>query len=100
MAAKHAYSSRQQRVEGVHPTTWCERFVNIHMRALRERVNTRVRTSRSVYAHRPSGDAFERAFQMILNSVAVRLALPAGEWHAVVSHDEFQSFGHCKPRDR
>jgi hypothetical protein len=36
-----------------------------------------------------AGDAAKRAFEMILNSIAMRLALPAGEFCAVVRNDEF-----------
>jgi hypothetical protein len=48
-----------------------------------------VRSSGPVNARASSGDALKRAFQMILNSVAVRLALPARERRAVISYDEF-----------
>jgi hypothetical protein len=49
------------------------------MCALREGVDACVRSPGPVNAHRLSGDAFKRAFEMILNSVAMRLALPACE---------------------
>jgi hypothetical protein len=57
------------------------------MCALREGVDACVRSPGPVNAHRPSGDAFKRAFEMILNGIAVRLTLPAGEWRAVVRDD-------------
>jgi hypothetical protein len=53
-------------------------------------MNTGVRPSRGVNAHNSTGDAFKRAFEMILHRVAMRLALPAGEWRAVISDDQFQ----------
>ena len=64
------------------------------MCTLRERVNACVRSSGPVNAHRPSGDALKRAFEMILDRIAMSLALPAGEWRAVVRDDEFQSSRH------
>ena len=60
------------------------------MRALRERVDTGVRSSSAVNARRLAKNALKRALQTILDGVAMRLALPAGEWSAVVRNDEFQ----------
>jgi hypothetical protein len=57
--------------------------------ALREAMGARVRSSGPVNARGSSADELKCAFQMILNSFAVRLALPAGEWRAVISYDEF-----------
>jgi hypothetical protein len=48
-----------------------------------------VRSACPMNARGSSGDALKRAFEMILNRVAVRLALPAGEWRAIISDDEF-----------
>ena len=53
-----------------------------------------VRSAGPVDSHRPSGDARKRAFQMILDSVAVSLALPARERRSIISDDEFQSSWH------
>ena len=61
------------------------------MCALRERVNAGVRSPGPVNARGSSGNALERAFEVILNGVAVRLALPAGERRAVVRDDESQA---------
>ena len=61
------------------------------MRTLCKGVNTGVRSSSAVNAHSSAGDALKRAFDVILHRVAMRLALPAGEWRAVVSDDQFQS---------
>jgi hypothetical protein len=41
-----------------------------------------------------AGNSLKRALEMVLNSVAMRLALPAGERRAVVSDDQFQSPWH------
>ena len=64
------------------------------MCALRERVNACIRSPGPVDAHEFAGDALKRVLQMILNSVAMRLALPPGERHAVVRYDHFKSSGH------
>jgi hypothetical protein len=49
------------------------------MCALRERVYACVRSPGAVNAHRRAGDALERALEVVLDRVAVRLTLPAGE---------------------
>ena len=54
------------------------------MRALRERVGARVCSSGAVNAHHFAEDPLERALHVILDRVAMRLALPASEWRAVV----------------
>ncbi len=59
----------------------------IDMGTLRERVHAGISASRSVNANWSSMDAFERALKMILNPIAVRLALPACKWLAVVGND-------------
>jgi hypothetical protein len=62
--------------------------------ALRERVDAGVCSPGAVNAHGLAGDASESALQMILDSVVMRLALPPGEWRAVVSDRHFQSSRH------
>jgi hypothetical protein len=61
-------------------------------------VNTGVRSSSAVNAHSSAGDALKRAFDVILHRVAMRLALPAGEWRAVVRNDELESTRHSTHR--
>jgi len=86
--AKYAYRRRQQRIERFNPTRCCQFWANeIDVCALRECVNACVRSPGPVNAHRPSGDPFKSAFEMILNGIGVRLTLPAGEWRAVVRDD-------------
>jgi hypothetical protein len=58
------------------------------VRALRERVDACVCSSGAVNANRSASDALERALEIILNSIAVRLALPPGERRAVVRNDQ------------
>jgi hypothetical protein len=89
--AKHANTLRQRRIECFNPTVRWQRLTNIGVRALRERVNTCVRSAGPVYAHGPSSDALKGTFQMILDRVAVRLALPASELCAVISGNQFQA---------
>ena len=64
------------------------------MCALRERVHACVRSPGAVNAHRRAGEALERALEIILNGITVRLTLPAGEWRAIVRDNQFQSSGH------
>jgi hypothetical protein len=64
------------------------------VRALREGVNTSVRSSSAMNALNSASDAFKRALEVILHCVAMRLALPAGERRAIISNDQFQSSRH------
>jgi len=57
-------------------------------------VDACVCASGTMNAHRSASDALEHALQMILDRVAVRLALPSGEWRTVVSDNEFQPSCH------
>jgi hypothetical protein len=62
--------------------------------ALRECVNAGVCSSGAVNAHRFAKDPLKRALHVILDSIAMRLALPTAEWGAVVRDDEFQPSCH------
>ena len=90
-AAKHANRGRQERIERFDPTISWQRFQNINVHALRERMNSGVCSSGPVHACRSAGHALKRALEMVLHRVRMRLALPAGERRAVVSDDQFQS---------
>jgi hypothetical protein len=57
--------------------------------ALRECMNACVRASGSVNMHWPACDAFKGVLEMILDRVAMRLTLPAGERRAVISDYHF-----------
>jgi hypothetical protein len=59
-----------------------------------EGVNTGIRSSSAVNAHNIAGDSLKRALDVILDRVAMRLALPASERRAVISDDQFQSPRH------
>ncbi len=56
------------------------------MGALRKRVNTRIRSSRAVNANVLATDLMERAVELVLSCMAMRLALPAGKGRPVVSN--------------
>jgi hypothetical protein len=47
-----------------------------------------VRSSGAMNARRLAKNAFKRAFYVILDGVAMRLTLPAGEWSAVVCNNQ------------
>lgn len=36
-----------------------------------------------------AGDTLEGAFQIVLNSVSMGLALPSGKWSAIVGNNQF-----------
>src|SRR4051794_9644030 len=57
----------------------------IGVSALAERVNSRIRSASAVDSGGVSGYTFERGFDLILNRVFLRLALPPGKVGAVVS---------------
>ena len=63
------------------------------MRALSECMNTRVRSTGAVDANLISGDARECAFEMVLDRIAIALALPAGKAGPVVRHGKFHPPG-------
>jgi hypothetical protein len=59
------------------------------VRALRECVNARVRSSGAVNAHRIAKNPPKRTLQVVLDRIAMRLALPTGERRTIVSDDKF-----------
>src|SRR5947209_844657 len=63
---------------------------NIRMRTLRERMHAGVRAPRSVHANAFARHAREGALENILDCVAARLTLPAGERRAVIRDGELQ----------
>ena len=64
------------------------------MCALGEGVDSSIRSSGSVNAHPLAADAFKRSLEVILNRVAVGLALPACKRCAVVGDDYFKPSRH------
>jgi hypothetical protein len=52
-------------------------------------MNACIRASGSVNTHGPAGDALKGVLEMILDRVAMRLTLPAGERRAVISDYHF-----------
>jgi hypothetical protein len=64
------------------------------MGALCESVDSSIRSSGSVNAHRLAADALERALEVILNRVAMCLALPTCKLRSVVGNDQFQASRH------
>jgi hypothetical protein len=56
--------------------------------ALRECVDAGVRSSGAVNARRLAKDALKRALHVILDSIAMRLALPTGERRTIVRNDQ------------
>jgi len=58
------------------------------MRALRESVHTRIGAASPVNPDALGTNLFDRAFEMVLDSIAVSLALPAGKRRAVIRDDQ------------
>jgi len=52
-------------------------------------MNACIRASGSVNMHGHAADALKGVLEMILDRVAMRLTLPAGERRAVISYDKF-----------
>ncbi len=69
------------------------------MRALRQRMHAGVRSPCAVHAHFRSRDTCEGIFEMILDRVAVRLTLPAGERTTVIRDDELKPARHSLARN-
>src|SRR5713226_2985041 len=68
------------------------------MGALRERVNSGVGPTSAVDPDALTADTLEGALEMILNRVAMRLALPSRKLASVVRDDQFQASRHsCSP---
>ena len=57
------------------------------MRALRESVHTGIGAACPVNTNAPGTNLFERAFEMVLDSIPVPLALPSGKRCAIVRDD-------------
>ena len=64
------------------------------MCALRECVDSSVGPARAVNAHALAGHTLESALDMILNRVAMGLALPSCKPRSVVGDDQFQPLRH------
>jgi hypothetical protein len=64
------------------------------MGALRKCVNAGVRSSSTMNAHLFAKDPLKCALQVILDSIAMRLALPTGKRRAIVRNNQFQSSEH------
>ena len=60
------------------------------MGALSKRVNTGIGAPGAVNADGKAGNFGEGAFQMVLNAIAIRLALPTCERETVVGDDQLK----------
>jgi hypothetical protein len=58
------------------------------MRALRERVHSGIGATSTVNADALGTNLFDRAFEMVLDSIAVPLTLPPGKGSAVIRDDQ------------
>jgi len=58
------------------------------MRALCERVHSGIGATSPVNPDALGTNLFDRAFEMVLDSIAVPLALPAGKRRAVIRDDQ------------
>jgi hypothetical protein len=61
-------------------------------------VDAGVCSSGAVNAHRFAKDPLKRALHVILDSIAMRLALPTGEWSAIVRNIQLQPSRHSSDR--
>ena len=64
------------------------------MRALRQRMDARIGPPGAMHSHALGANPLKRAFQVILNRIAVRLALPSGKWRTVVGNDQLEPRRH------
>ncbi len=63
--------------------------LEIGMRALAEGMHAGIGSTGAMKADCRPGDFCERAFDVVLDGIAINLALPAGEGAAVIGDDEF-----------
>ena len=68
------------------------------MRALRQRMNARVGPAGAMNPDRLGTDTLKSGFDVVLNPIPVRLALPAGKQRTVVSDDKLEPRGHLIAR--
>jgi hypothetical protein len=60
----------------------------IDMRTLREGVHTGIGAAGAMNAHGLRTNLFDGSFEMVLNPIAVPLALPAGKRRAIIRDDQ------------
>ena len=85
LAAHYANGWRQESVQrGDPPLRFIAAIGQIHVRALRQRMNTRIGPSGAMHPDRLGTDTQKSAFQMVLDRIAVRLTLPSGKRGTVV----------------
>ena len=96
-AAKHPNRGRQQGIERSCPTHRRQGFaLKIDVSALGQRMNASVGSPGSVNAKASSACTLESAFEIILDRILMRLALPTGKRSTVVGNDQFQPLRHSK----
>ena len=66
----------------------------MHMRALRQRVDTGIGPPSAMHPYGLGTDSLKSAFQVVLNRIAVRLALPSGKRSTVVRNDQLEPRPH------
>jgi len=91
---KHANLRRQSSVHGNCPPGWRKPVVNVDMRALTEGVDASVSSAGAVHPDRFARDFCQCPLQMILNSVAVKLALPTGKVRSIVRDHQLEPLTH------
>src|SRR5437660_5197486 len=64
------------------------------MRALRERVHAGVSATGPVNGNVPAGNSMKSTFELVLNGVAMGLALPAGVFRTVVRDEKLKPLRH------
>ena len=66
----------------------------MHVRALRQRMDTRIGPPSAMHPYRLGTNSLKSAFQVVLNRIAVRLALPSGERRTVIGNDQLEPRPH------
>jgi len=101
-SAKNSNRGRQSCIERCNPTLDRESSrLEIDVRTLSECMHTRIRSARSDDADSRAANLFKRNFELILDCVALPLALPASKIAPVVGNDEFHSMpSHALSRSR
>ena len=86
---------RQHAVQGRAPAiSSVTRSRKINVSALGQRVHSGVGAAGAMDANVFATNLRERFFQVVLNAVAIRLALPARKWRAVIGDDQLEPRRH------
>ena len=94
-APQNPNGRRQESIQrGDPPIRFIATMGQIHVRALRQRMHTRIGPPGAMHPDGLGTNALKSIFQAVLNRIAVRLALPPGKQRPVVRNDQLEPRRH------